>query len=43
MFSHFARTDRAVVSLNLLLLMLVAFLPVSCTTRCGGTPRTAPA
>jgi uncharacterized membrane protein len=29
LFSHFARTDRAVVSLNLLLLMLVAFLPVS--------------
>jgi uncharacterized membrane protein len=28
MFSHFVRTDRVVVSLNLLLLMLVAFLPV---------------
>jgi uncharacterized membrane protein len=29
MLSHFVRTDRVVVSLNLLLLMLVAFLPVT--------------
>src|SRR2546425_3405090 len=28
MFSHFVRTDRVLVSLNLLVLMLVAFLPV---------------
>jgi uncharacterized membrane protein len=28
MFSYFVRTDRTVVSLNLVLLMLVAFLPV---------------
>jgi uncharacterized membrane protein len=28
MFSHFARSDRVLVSLNLLILMLVAFLPV---------------
>jgi uncharacterized membrane protein len=28
MFSNFVRTDRVVVSLNLVLLMLVAFLPV---------------
>jgi uncharacterized membrane protein len=29
MFKHFVRTDRVVVSLNLLLLMLVAFVPVT--------------
>jgi uncharacterized membrane protein len=28
MFSHFVRTDRAVVLLNIVVLMLVAFLPV---------------
>ena len=28
MFSHFVRTDRGLVSLNLLVLMLAAFLPV---------------
>ena len=35
MFSHFARTDRVVLSLNLLLLMLVAFLPVTTATLGG--------
>jgi uncharacterized membrane protein len=35
MFKHFVRADRTVVSLNLLLLMLVAFLPV--TTAVLGT------
>ena len=35
MFSHFVRTDRVVLSLNLLLLMLVAFLPVTTATLGG--------
>jgi len=40
-FSYFARTDRALVMLNLVVLMLAAFLPSgSSTTSCGGTAPT---